>query len=150
MLGDQLCSFVMTRRWDQGMGVYGTMDTEFSSERLIGPITAHVDNKGIVDGLWRREMKCIGLNAKDADVWMLIWEKVRRIHQEGITAGSRALSKPLVTEGNAREKEPAKGAAMLDGGDIDLISGPAQFRREQKRLSRPLQHAAIFGGVARL
>ena len=27
----------------------------------------HVDNKGIIDGLWRGEMKWIGPKAKDAD-----------------------------------------------------------------------------------
>ena len=43
----------------------------------------HVDNKGIIDVLWRGETKCMGPKAKDADLWVLIWEEVRRIHQEG-------------------------------------------------------------------
>ena len=55
----------------------------FDAELVIGPIKAHVDNKEIVGGLRRGEMKCIGPKAKDADLWSLIWEKVRRIHQEG-------------------------------------------------------------------
>ena len=50
---------------------------------LLGPTTAHVDRKGITDGLWRGEMKCISPKAKDADVWTLTWEEVRSIHQEG-------------------------------------------------------------------
>ena len=44
----------------------------------------HVDNEGIIDGLWTGEMKCIGPTAKDADVWMLIREELHRVHQEGI------------------------------------------------------------------
>ena len=34
------------------------------------------------DGLWRADVKCIGLKAKDADLWILNCEEVRRI-QEG-------------------------------------------------------------------
>ena len=43
----------------------------------------HLDIKGIIDGLWRGEMKCIGPKAKDADLWILIWEEMRRIHPAG-------------------------------------------------------------------
>ena len=43
----------------------------------------HVDNKGIIDGLWKGEKKCIGPKAKDADLWIMIWEELHRIHQEG-------------------------------------------------------------------
>ena len=39
---------------------------------MNGVTTAHVDNRGIIDGLWIGEMKCIGQKAKDADLWMLI------------------------------------------------------------------------------
>ena len=31
-------------------------------------------------------MKCIGPKAKDADLWILIWEELHRVHQEGIPA----------------------------------------------------------------
>ena len=37
-----------------------------------GPTMAHVDNKGIIDGLWRGEIRCVGPKAKDADLWILI------------------------------------------------------------------------------
>ena len=30
------------------------------------------------------EMKCIGPKAEDADLWILIWEELHRVHQEGI------------------------------------------------------------------
>ena len=44
----------------------------------------HVDNKGLVDGLWRGEMRCIGPRGKDADLWILIWEEWHRVHQARI------------------------------------------------------------------
>ena len=30
------------------------------------------------------DMKCIGPMAKDADLWILIWEEVHTVHQEGM------------------------------------------------------------------
>ena len=36
------------------------------------------------DGMWRGEMKCIGPRARNADLWILIWEEQHRVHQEGI------------------------------------------------------------------
>ena len=80
-------------------GMYGTLDPGLEVQRTIkradltafirhfrrrvDPTTVHVDNKGIINGLWRGEIKCIGPEAKDADLWLCIWEEVRRIHQEG-------------------------------------------------------------------
>ena len=36
-------------------------------KKVVGPIKVHVDNKGIIDGLWRGERKCIDPKAGDAD-----------------------------------------------------------------------------------
>ena len=74
---------------------YGTLDAELEVQRTIkraeqtaflcllrkacGPTVVHVDNKGIINGLWRGEMKCIGSRAKDADLWIFIWEEVHRV-----------------------------------------------------------------------
>ena len=41
--------------------------------KAVGPTMLHVDNKGIIDGLWRTEMRYIGPRAEDADLWMLNW-----------------------------------------------------------------------------
>ena len=81
-------------------GMYGTLEADLEAmrttkrpdltaffcllRRIIGPTTAHVDNKGILDVLWRGEINCIGPKAKDADLWMLIWQEVHRAHQGGI------------------------------------------------------------------
>ena len=80
-------------------GMYGTLDAELEVERTIKraeptpflcllrkairPTMVHVDNKGIIDGLWRGEMRCVGPEAKDADLWILIWEALHRVHEEG-------------------------------------------------------------------
>ena len=54
----------------QKSGVNGFLVSLFL--KAIGPIMVHVDNKGIIDGLWRGEMKCIGPKAKHADLWISI------------------------------------------------------------------------------
>ena len=81
-------------------GIYGTLDTELEVQRpikraelttflclfrtAIGPTMVYVDNKGIIDGLWRGEMRCIAPRAKDPDLWILIWEGLDRVDMEGI------------------------------------------------------------------
>ena len=65
-------------------GMYGSTEAEFEVQRtvkraelkaflcllkkVIGPITAHVDNKGIIDGLWRGERKCTFLVSREISV----------------------------------------------------------------------------------
>ena len=79
-------------------GMHGTLDAELEVQRtirrveltaffcllrrIIVPTTAHVDNKGIIE--W-----CVARRdaAKDADLWMLMWEEVRRTHDAGIRVG---------------------------------------------------------------
>ena len=73
--------------YDEELGplpeVYGSLDAELGVQRtikragltaffcllknIIGPAKVYVDNKGIIDGLWRGEMKCMGPKAGDAD-----------------------------------------------------------------------------------
>ena len=81
-------------------GMHGTLDAELEVQRTIksaeltaflcllrktiGPATAQVGNKRTVDGLWRGEMKRIVPKAEDADLWILFWEELHRVHQEGI------------------------------------------------------------------
>ena len=76
--------------------MHGTLDAELEVQRTvksaeltaflclfreaIGPAMVHVDNKGIIDGLWRGDMKCIGPKARDVDLWILIWEELHRVH----------------------------------------------------------------------
>ena len=45
-------------------------------QTVIGSTNVHVDNKGITDGLWRREMKCIGPKVGDADLMFKKWAEL--------------------------------------------------------------------------
>ena len=56
-----------------------------------GPTMVHVDKKGITDVLWRGEMRCIGPNAKDADLRVLIWEELHRVHPEDNWCSSKRV-----------------------------------------------------------
>ena len=47
----------------------------------------HVDNQGIIDGLRKGERKCIGPNAKDADLWIAIGEELNLIALKGYNIG---------------------------------------------------------------
>ena len=69
-------------------GMYGTLDAELEEQRtvkrveltaflcllrsIIGPTTAHVDNKAIIDGSRGEEVLCIGPRAKYSDRLILI------------------------------------------------------------------------------
>ena len=67
-------------------------------------------------------MKCIGSKEKVVDLWILIWEEVRRIHQEGVRlevehvkahrskkeVKEMKLFERFATEGNERADELAK------------------------------------------
>ena len=61
----------------------------------------HVDNKGFIDGLWRREMKCIGPRARDADMWILILEGCTEFTQEGKLVEVEHVQSGRHQEGNA-------------------------------------------------
>ena len=130
-------------------GMCGTLDAELEVRRTIerAELTAflcllrraislamvHVDKKGIIDGLWRGEMRCIGPRAKDADLWILIWEEVPQSSSRKRTGGKSNTSKhvapirkckkmPLfqkfITEGHEKADELAQEGAWLDGGEI--------------------------------
>ena len=74
-------------------GMYGSMEAELEVQRtikraeltaflfllkkVIGPIKVHVDNTGIIDGLWRGERECIKPEAGDADLWIKNWEELQ-------------------------------------------------------------------------
>ena len=79
-------------------GMYGSMEAELEVQRtikraeltaflcllkkVIGPIKVHVDNKGIMDGLWKGESKCIDPHTGDADLRIKIWEEMGTPHEE--------------------------------------------------------------------
>ena len=131
--------------------------------KAVGPTMVHVYNRGIIHGLWRLEMKCIGPTAKDADLWILIWEALHRVLQEGTLVEVEHVKVPrtkkekqgmtlfekIVTEGNERADELANCTAMLDGGVVaQMRASTVQQKREEVHAA--LQYAWCGGGMARL
>ena len=51
-------------------------------KKVIGATMVHVDNKGIIDGLWRGEVKCNGPKAEDADLWCTNWEELHYLRSK--------------------------------------------------------------------
>ena len=49
-------------------------------KRIVGSTTAHLEKKGIIDGLSRGDVKCVGPKEKDADLWTSIWEEAHICH----------------------------------------------------------------------
>ena len=67
-------------------------------------------------------MKCIGPRAKVADLWILIWEELHRVHQEGMLVEVEHVKAHCQQgEGNEEADEPAKEGTMLDGGEMAQI-----------------------------
>ena len=73
-------------------------------------------------------MRCIGPRAKDADLWILIWEELHRVHQEGILVEVEHVKEHrskkemqqmslferfIAAEGNEKADELANARAML-------------------------------------
>ena len=100
--------------------------------------------KGIINGLWTGERRWIGPLAKNADLWILTWEEIHRVHQDGILVEvelvkahrskrekqQRALFEKHIAEGNEKADELAKDGAMMDKGEMALTrASTVQQRR---------------------
>ena len=89
--------------------------------KAVDPTVVHVDNKGIIDGLWREkrnalaqkrrmqdqriliweevhDMKCIGPRAKVPDLWILTWEELHSVHREGTSTSNRTAPKKEIQQ----------------------------------------------------
>ena len=158
----QWCSWIMkknwghcvgcTARWKQNLRVQRTTKraelTTFLCllRQVIETIKVHVDNKGIIDGLWRGERKCISPKAGDADLWIEIWEQLQCLAAEDIVVevahvkahrtkkGEKEMShfEKFVTEDNERADELARTGAMLDEGFLaEARADTMQQKREE-------------------
>ena len=89
-------------------------------KKVIGPIGLHVDNEGIVDGLWRgrkenasnRKLEmsiCGSRSGKNCTGWA---------HRTNKDKKERSHFESFVPEGNEKADELAKAGAMLDEGFI--------------------------------
>ena len=124
-----------TAQWRQKFEVQRTVKTaELTAflcilKKVIGLTKVHVDNKGIVDGLWRGERKCIDPKAGDADLWIKIWEELHllvskeiwvevehvRAHRTKKDQKEMSNFEKFVTEGNEKAGEVAKAGASNVG-----------------------------------
>ena len=111
-----------------------TLDADFPSathltaflclfRRIVGHTTTQVDNEGIIDGLRRGEVVCIGPRANDAD------EEVRGIHREGTSQKSDTSQRKVGGGGKRR--------SQLDGAQMAKI-----------RASRSKEKGGSFRGTA--
>ena len=120
----------------------------------------HVDNKGIKDGLWRRERKCIDPKAGDADLWIKNWEELQlsasreiSVEVEHVKADRTKKDKKdmshfdkFVTEGTEKADELAKAGAMLDEG----FMAEARTKDGAARERASGQLSLLGGGMERL
>ena len=138
-------------------GIYGSMEAEFKRAELclvktvIGPITVHADNKGIIHGLWRGERKCIDPKAGDADLWIKIWAELHlftskdmlvevehvRAHRTKKDKNDMSQFEKSVVEGNEKADVLGNTAAMLDEGFMaETRAKTVQQEREEKKCTR--------------
>ena len=158
-------------------GMYGSMEAEFEVQRTIeraeltaflcllkkvtaGPIKVHVDNKGIIDGLWRGERKCIDPKAGDADLWIKIWEELHLLMSNQILVDVEHVKahrtekdkkemlqlEKFVTEDDEKGDELAKAGAMLDQG----FMAEARTKRVQQEREREKRSACSFAACSQL
>ena len=105
----------------------------------------HVDNKVIIDGLWRGETKCVNPKAGDAELWIEIWEELHKfaagdmlvevehvkVHRTMKEKKEMSHCEKFVTEGNEKADELAKEGAMLDDGFmVEARTKSMQHERE--------------------
>ena len=93
-------------------------------------------------------MKCIGPIAKDADLWVLICEEVRRSHQGGVQLEVEHVKahRPQTEkqeEGNERADEVARDGATLDGGEMAQMR-TTTVQQKGEEVHAALQYAASF------
>ena len=114
-------------------------------------------NKGMIDGLWRGERKCIDPKAGDADMWMNIWEElhlqvskeivveVEHVKAHRTEKDEKEMSKyeKFVDEGNKKADELAKASAMLDEG-FTAETRAKTVQQEREEVHAALQYATSF------
>ena len=87
---------------------------------ILGPTTAHFDNEGLIDGLWRDEMRCISPNATGADLW-------------GLDLGRIAKSTSFRLEGCARHSAPLQDGVATNVALCEFSSRRAMRRQTWRR-----------------
>ena len=106
-------------------------------------------------------MECLAPKAKNADLWVLIWEDVRRTPRRNTSGGVEHVkayrSKKEKQEMTLFERFVAEGKETADELATEQCwmetwrrSGPAQFRREGRRCTRPCSMQLAFTMCCRI
>ena len=116
----------------------------------------HVDNKGIIDGLWRGERNCIKPRAGDADLWIKsgkncttlsheILVEVEHVKAHCTKKDKKYMSQfeKFVAEGNEKADELAKAGAILDKGFMAEARAKT-VQQEREEVYAAVQYAASF------
>ena len=117
----------------------------------------HVDTKGIIDGLWRGERKCIDPKAGDADLWIKIWKRLHllvskeilvevehvKAHRTKKDKKEMSHFEKFVTVRNGKADELTKAGAMLDEGFM-ADARAVTMQQEREEVYAALQYAASF------
>ena len=101
-------------------------------EKVIGSIKVHVDNKGVIDGLWRGERKCIGPKAGGADNFVSRDIVVEVEHSE-----------KFVTEGNEKTMSWQRREQCWMK-DLWRKQRQKQFNKREKRCTQPCSVQPAF------
>ena len=148
-------------------GTYGTLEAGLEVQRTIK--RGLLKKVGIIDGLWKGEMKCIGWKAKRCGFGFLkkCWEELHYLRSNEIlievehvkahrTEKERqrmSLVEKFITEGNEKADELAKQGAMVDEGFMAQARA-SKIQQEREEVYTASQYAASFpllgGGVERL
>ena len=125
----------------------------------MGLIKVQVDNKEIIDGLWRgeRERKYIDPKAGDADLRIKIWEElhllvskeffveVEHVKAHRTKKDNKEMShiEKFATDGREKADELAKEGALLNEGFMAETRAKT-VQREREEVYAALQYAASF------
>ena len=145
------------RRWSPSTGcTEAGCEVHHHESGVDGFLVSLQDKKRIVEGFWRGEISCVDPKAKDADLWMLIWEEMHRVHQEAILVEVEhvkahrikekqhiSLFEKSITEGNEKADDLAKDRAMMDGevaqtraSTVRAVAIHSQFPLSGERMRR--------------
>ena len=138
-------------------GMYGSMEAELEVQRtikraeltaflcllmrVIGPVKVHVDNKGIIDGLWRGEKE----NAPNQELEMPMSVEVEHVKAPRTKKDKKEMLhlEKFVTEGNEKADDLAEAGSMLDEGFMAEARGET-LQQEREEVYAALQYAASF------
>ena len=152
-------------------GMYGSMEAELGVQRptkraeltaflsilkkVTGPIKVHVDNKGIVDGLWKGESKCLDPKTGDADLWIKMLEELQLLASREISVevehvkAHRAKNDKkemscfdkFVTEGNEKKPMSWQRQEQCWMKDLRRKQGQKRCSKREKKIQ-----LSLFGG----